>query len=479
VGVKRRLSHDAFDVFGSRTAVTLMGTVTGIALARTLGPHDRGVLALVLLLPSTLLTVAKLGVTQANVYCTKREGAPVTQVAANSLFLALVLGGGLGVIVWTCRGLVLNTVMREVPAWALLLALYRLPLALIDNYFCGVLQAIDNFSLYNRRTVAGAALILILTLGAWAVGRLDLFVAVLIYTVVGTLVIIALLRGTHRLIPFGIRPDRALLETQVRFGVKSYTQVLAMHLLFRMDIYMISYYLTPAATAFYSLALHFTEMILEIPQAVGWVIYPRMASLSKEEVHRLTAQAARRTVLLTGLGGLAVAIFGPVIVPLWYGQAFAAAVRPLLFATVGMVSMSVFTIITRDFTSRNKQRVNIRAGTVALLSNLGLNLWMIPRFGIAGAAVATSLSYTLAAVLVLVAFRADSGIALREALVPKREDVRFVWRAFWQAVRRYGVPVPVGIAAARAPGAGARLAGGAPAPGATGSEPEGQARNAG
>src|SRR6185369_17207646 len=109
-----------------------------------------------------------------------REGASVAQVAANSLFLALVLGGGMGVIAWLLRGVLLTTVMRGVPAWALLLALYRLPLALIDNYFCGVLQAIDNFSLYNRRTVAGALLILVLIVAARLAGRLDFFVTVVI-----------------------------------------------------------------------------------------------------------------------------------------------------------------------------------------------------------------------------------------------------------------------------------------------------------
>jgi O-antigen/teichoic acid export membrane protein len=442
---RRRLSHDAFDVFGSRTAVALMGMVTGVILARVLGPHDRGLLALVLLLPSTLVTVAKLGVTQANVYCVKREGAPVSQVAANSLALALVLGCGIGAILWIFRGTLLATVMREVPPWALLLALYRLPFALIDNYFCGVLQAIDNFSLYNRRTVLGAGVILVLTIGAWLVGRLDLLGAVLIYTVVSMLVVLALLVGTHTMIPFGLRPHWALLGRQMRFGVKSYTQVLAMHLLFRIDVYMVAYYLNPAQTAFYSLALHFTEMILEIPQAVGWVIYPRMASLQKDQVHQFTAQASRRTILLTGLGGLAVAILGPVIVPLWYGQAFAPAVRPLALAVLGMVSMSVFTIVTRDFTSRNKQGVNIRAGTMALLSNVGLNLFMIPKLGISGAALATSFSYTLAALMVLVPYRRASGIGLREVLVPKREDVRFVWQVFWQAVHRYGVPLPAGL----------------------------------
>ena len=87
---RRRLAHDIIDVFGSRIAVAVLGTVTGIVLARTLGPHDRGILALVLLLPSTFVTLSKFGLTQANVYCVRREGASIERVATNSL----VLGAG-------------------------------------------------------------------------------------------------------------------------------------------------------------------------------------------------------------------------------------------------------------------------------------------------------------------------------------------------------------------------------------------------
>jgi O-antigen/teichoic acid export membrane protein len=451
---QRRLSSDIFDVFSSRATVSVIGAVTGVILARTLGPHDRGLLALALLLPATLATVMKLGVTQANVYCVKREKAPVERVAANSLVLALVSGCGVGVIMWMGRQMLLSTVMREVPWWALLLALVGLPLSLIDNYFCGVLQAVDNFSLYNRRTVIGASAALVLISGAALLGRLNLFTTMVIGLMVSAGVITALVAATHRKVSFGLRTDRAILRRQLSFGIKSYVQVLAMHLLFRIDIYMVSYFLDPARTAFYSLALHFTELILEIPQAVGWVVYPRMASVPKEQLHQLTAQTCRRTILLTGLGGLGVIVFGPIIVPLWYGKAFAPAVRPLMLATLGMVAMSVFTIITRDFTSRNKQRINIQAGTLALLTNIGLNLFMIPHFGIAGAALTTSFSYTLAAVLLLISFRRESGIALRQVLIPEREDATLIWQALWQAIGRYGMRVPAAVI-----GAGRRKSG--------------------
>ena len=88
--------------------------------------------------------------------------------------------------------------------------------------------------------------------------------------------------------------------------------------------------------------------------------------------------------------------------------------------------MSVFTIITRDFTSRNKQAVNIRAGAVALVTNVVLNVFMIPnlRHFRRGAGDQHF-------VLARGAHGHDRvpsrvGIALTEVLIPRIDDVRFV-----------------------------------------------------
>ncbi len=432
----RRLSHEMLALFGSRMGVAALGMITGILLARGLGPHDRGLLALALLLPSTLMTLCKLGITQANVYCVRREGAPLAQVAANSLLLAVTLSLVCAAFTWGFAEELSASFLKGLPLWAFALSLWRLPWLLLDNFFWGVLQAMGQFSLYNSRSLAGAGLLALGVLVAWGTGRLDLWVAMWIYAGVTTAVVASLLISVRRRLAFGLRPDLGLLRRQVRFGVKSYTQILTTHLLFRSDVYLVAYFLDPARAAFYSLALHFTEMLLEIPQAVGWVVYPKMAGLPKQDVHRVTAQTCRRTVLLTGCGGIAVVAFGPILIPLWYGRAFAQATAPLPFAAVGAVAMAVFTIVSRDFTSRNRQGVNVLAGGLALLTNIGLNLFLIPRYGIVGAALATAIAYSFAAALLLQRFRTESGIALREVLLPSGGDVAFIASATLDAVTR-------------------------------------------
>jgi O-antigen/teichoic acid export membrane protein len=446
---RRRLSRDIAGIFSARVMWALMGMISGVILARQLGPHDRGILALVLLLPSTVVTIAKLGITQSTVYVINRRKFPVERVAGNVVELSLILGCASAVLVWLLRDGLLATVMRPVPVWALALALTRVPLLLLDNYLYGVMQATARFSLYNTRLVAGEALRLVLVV--ITVGILDggLVAAVVLYTFVNTVVILSFLLAMRREIGFSFALDWSLLREQLAFGLKSWVQTIAAHLLLRIDLYMVSYFLGAAETAFYALALHLTEMVLEIPQAVGLVLFPRLASLPKNEVHLLTARTCRRMILVTVPCAFALALLGPYVITLWYGAPYAPAGAPLPWAAVGVVMMSLYVIVTRDFTSRNRQQVNITAGVLALAANVTLNLFWIPAYGIVGAAAATAVSYTGACLLLLIFYAIESRVSLVDVVIAQPEDLRYFRELAERAFVRARRLVTAGSAAGR------------------------------
>jgi O-antigen/teichoic acid export membrane protein len=433
----RSVSKDAVSVLGARAVWTVISMATGIILARKLGPHDRGILALVILLPSTVITVAKFGITQANVYFINREQYSASAVASNSTSLALVLSAISCTVCWLLRDWLFSTVLPGVEPWALALALARVPILLLDDYLYGVLQATGHFNLYNSRLILSESLRVLLIVLALLVLHLGLFAAVLIYTLVSVVNIVWLVFSTYRLIPFSLRVDFKLLKGQLEFGAKSYVQTLTSHLLLRIDVYMVAALLkNPAEAAFYSLALRFTEMVLEIPQAVGLVLYPRLAALEEEEIYRLTAQACRRTLLFSGSGAFLIGVLGPWLITIWYGKAYAPAGAPLPWAAVGVVAMSIFVILTRAFTSRHRQQVNIAAGMVALVSNVVLNLFLIPTMGIVGASMATAISYSGACVLLMAAFLAQSRLSVIDVLMPNLEDLRYLLDVCQQSAER-------------------------------------------
>ena len=73
------------------------------------------------------------------------------------------------------------------------------------------------------------------------------------------------------------------------FGSKSYLQTLASHLHYRIGLYLIAFYLNPAEVAFYSIAINMTNPILQIPNAVGTVIFPKLAGGSESSTHQRTS----------------------------------------------------------------------------------------------------------------------------------------------------------------------------------------------
>jgi len=167
------------------------------------------------------------------------------------------------------------------------------------------------------------------------------------------------------------------------------------------------------------------EFMLDIPRTVSMALYPRLAALDDRAMQRLTAQACRRTILLTATGGTLLSLVGPTLIVLWYGSAFAPAARPLPFISGGIVMLSIFVSLTQSFTSRNRQQINITAGFIALVGNIVLNVFLIPAMGIVGAALASLLSYSAASVLLLFFFVRQSGLPLTEILLPKGEDFRY------------------------------------------------------
>jgi len=66
--------------------------------------------------------------------------------------------------------------------------------------------------------------------------------------------------------------------------------------------------------------------------------------------------------------------------------------------------------------------LNTWIAVASLVITVSLDLLLIPRMGIRGAAIASSLSYGLTAVLSLLVFVRESGLRVRDALCVRKED---------------------------------------------------------
>ena len=421
---RSRFARDVAQVLGGQVVMTVLGVGTGVITARALGPHDRGLFQMLVLLPTMLSNFAKLGIPQAAVYSVRRRGASPSAVVSNALWFAVVFGVVMAVVCYAGRDWLLGRVMKGAPEDALVPMLVLLPFVLLQVYLLGIVQALERFHEYNFQQVVPNVLALVGMAVVLLWMRAGLLGAVLMQAGIVVFVTVWLAVRVHRLAPIRARFDGPLGREMLAFGGKSYLQTLAATLHLRIDQYMIGYLLDPAQVGLYAVAVNLTNLLLRVPDALGTVLFPRLAGASEERAHTATAEVCRLTVGLVVLGALGFVVAGPTAIPLLFGARFDGAIAPMLVLLPGIVMMSLYLILSRNFTSRNRQQVNIIAAALALGINVGSNLWLIPHWGIVGAALSSCLSYGVAAIVLLVAFVRESGMSLPSVLWLRPSEVR-------------------------------------------------------
>src|SRR5262249_32641139 len=159
---------------------------------------------------------------QANVYFMRRRGASASDVASNSLWMAIALGGLLVVIFYLERGWILTRFLKGAPEIALPPLVLLLPFVLIQTFFLGVLQAEERCGEYNFQQVAPTLLGLVGMAVALLWLRTGLLGAVVTQSAVVALVTIWLMVRVHRVAPLRFGWNPTLAQGMLGFGSKSY-----------------------------------------------------------------------------------------------------------------------------------------------------------------------------------------------------------------------------------------------------------------
>ena len=161
------------------------------------------------------------------------------------------------------------------------------------------------------------------------------------------------------------------------------------------------------------------------------------ASRGPETVAKI-ARAARAVVTLLVPVAVALALVGRTLVPLIYGPAYTVAGTLFVLLLPGMLAISVHLVIDSFFAGSGFPPISIWSAAGALIAKIGLNLLLIPRLGLNGAAVATSVVYVTLLTVKIVAFTMRTGTSIATLVRPAWEDVRDNLAA---ARRWVGMPV--------------------------------------
>jgi O-antigen/teichoic acid export membrane protein len=409
---------------GVRAAGFVLGFVNSVVVARGLGVEGRGQFSL-LLTAALFLGLVLAPLTSANTILTGREPAAARTLAANSAVAALLAALAGAAVLFAMPDAALARFLGA-PGHALLalLALF-LGVQVFGGALNGLLLGRQEFYFTNHISLlnGGATLALnvaFIVLLGWHVG------GALLALGAGWAVVIAAslirLRTWEEWPRSGLRFSAPHFREGLAIGGRAIAANLPVLLMLRSDIFLVQYYMGVGAVGVYSIGVVIAELILIVGASLNSIAFAKAASEPGAEAG--IARAARFALVLTITGWFVMAATAHWFFPLAYGAGFAAAATPAVIVMAGIVAWNFQTPLAGFIVGRASYPAGyIGIVVVGFVANVILNVILIPRFGLNGAAAATAAAYTLTAFLVTIGFARMTGLTARSLVVLSRADL--------------------------------------------------------
>ena len=200
-------------------------------------------------------------------------------------------------------------------------------------------------------------------------------------------------------------------------------------LAYRMDYWFINYFRTKEELGLYALAAKLNQVLWLLPMTIAAVIIPFTVTASGELAEKI------KTILRLQFNGyillgILLAITSPILIPLIFSSDFHGTVLPFIILLPGVIIFTLTTILAAYFAGINRQDINLKISFFCFFTILIGDIFLVPRLGKEGAAIASCIGYAASGCISLYIFSKQSGNSFKELLVVKKKDFTLIKNLF-------------------------------------------------
>lgn len=390
--------------YATRTAIMILGLVSTVVISRWLGPEGRGFYAVAVAIATIGVQFGNFGLHASSSFYVAKSRDLLPQLLANAVLIAVCCGSFAAGV----AALILHhwPQIAPLPRTAMIIALVWMPVGLGYLLLQNLLLGANDIGAYNRielssKVVAVLALFALIYFGVLSPGW---FVAAS-FSAVAFSAVWAFLR-LKKDCPGLLSPSVALLKAGAGMGMRAYAVMFLSFLVLRIDLLMVNRMRGPADAGYYSVAATMADYVAMLPAVVASLLFPKLVSTSDAAQRRTLT---RKVAVLTGAVLFLTVVIATFLtrpaVLLLFGPAFAPAVPAFIWLMPGMLFLGIETVVVQLINSYGYPSFLLYLWGLCCLLNIALNLWAIPKFGISGASIVSSICYGFTCVAVLLALR--------------------------------------------------------------------------
>jgi len=378
-------------LFGERIFNILVSLIVGIWVTRYLGPENFGLLNFAQSVIFIIAVAASLGLEQIVINRMVHSPEQSGQILGSAIGMRLAVSAVCYLLLIIGLAIIPTREINQVLLLVMGVGLFATAARSIEFLF----QARVEGKLYARGQMLG------LTLGSLAKIVLILsdaeLVAFAIAFVLEQFLIAAALwleyRHSQRIRDWSVKSVECFEQLKAAWPLLLTAAASVIYM--RIDVIMLEIMRTPAEVGHYSAAVRLATAAHFLPILLSTALFPAIIRSRKEdaaELYNQRMQALYDLALWIGIGlAIGFTLFAIPVVDILYGQPYAPSARAAILLSWAIPVIAVSMISNRWYVAEDLQRYGLYCTIFAAITNVILNLLLIPIYGIEGAAIATLL----------------------------------------------------------------------------------------
>lgn len=241
--------------------------------------------------------------------------------------------------------------------------------------------------------------IVLVLLGLMFAGKVSPLTVIGAYIIAPSLTSLAGLCWLRGLVRCEVHLDRSLVGQMVRFSLPLIPYSVVGYLFTNyLDAFFIMSYLSKAHLGVYSVAYQLTGTLMQLPVLAGSLLLPLFVTLRVNGRDRAVPSFFRQVlpllILAWSTACVLIAALGGYLMPFIFGDSFREA-SPLLWPLMAASALAGAWLMgyAPISNAQSASYVTTAVGVAAALTNVALNFFLIPRWGLVGCAWATAAAY--------------------------------------------------------------------------------------
>ena len=430
--------------FGVNIILLPLGIATSVLIARSVGPTGKGSFDLIIATAALLAMVLGLSLPPGITYVVA-QGKVSSNVLAWQLVLVSVLQALFALVIVSLLQLsgYSHIFLPDWGLWIVAGLVIYVWVEMLNKFWGSILAGQQQIAVVNNSELVGRMtqfLMLFIVAGGLYLSEKRLSVSLLFLVSLSATILISVLLLSSLGLKFEPSRDLSGLKAAFAFALPCYGANTAQFLNYRLDVFVVGFFAGATSVGRYTLAVSLGQLLWLMSNSVASVLLPKVAAatdVGDSVMH--TTRVTRLSLWATGICALGLALLATQAIPLLYGEPFRPSIAALLWLLPGIVIFSIANVLAAYIAGIGKPQLNLWVSGVSLIITIALDLALIPKLNIVGASIASTVSYSVSAVMLIVFFTRETGASLRQVLLPNSEDLNVARQLAQPLLRRVGL----------------------------------------